>query len=74
MMNWMEKRLVLLIRLATMIWNKQQEEIFKKIYEDIRGSILEDTVFSQFAKEIESLGKKNNPYAISKYRNAEAKK
>ena len=52
---------------------KQQREILKKLDEDIRGGILEDIVFSQSAKEIESLGKKNNPYAISKYRNSENK-
>lgn len=52
---------------------KQQREILKKLDEDIRGGILEDIVFSQFAKEIESLGKKDNPYKISKYRNSENK-
>lgn len=47
----------------------QQRAILKKLDEDIRGGILEDIVFSQLAKEIESLGKKNNPYKIAKYRN-----
>lgn len=52
---------------------KQQRQILQKLDEDIRGGILEDIVFAQFAKEIEHFGKKNNPYAISKYRSPDSK-